>query len=51
MPAVRFLVDLKGGLSSGVNGVFEPWEGVGEWCCEQEEVVDEVRLLDPAVLL
>lgn len=29
-PALRFLVVLKGGLSSGVNGVFEPREGLGE---------------------
>ena len=51
MPALRFLVDLKGGLSSGVNGVFDPCEAAGEWCCEREEVVEDVLLLDPAAFL
>lgn len=45
MSALRFL--LKGGLSSGVNGVFEPDRaGLGERLCERDETEDEVRLLE-----
>lgn len=47
MPAVRFLVDRKRGLSSGVNGVLESREGEGEGrrCFERVETFEEARLL------
>ncbi len=45
---LRFLVDLNGGLSSGVNGAVEPREGLGEWLRGRKETVDEL-LLDPDV--
>jgi len=51
MPALRFLVVLKGGLSSGVNGVFDPRERPGERGCDREEFVDDALLLGPAALL
>lgn len=47
-PAVRFLVDLKGGLSSGVNGVFESRDGLGERRWERVETFEELRRLDLA---
>lgn len=54
MPAVRFLVvRLKGGLSSGVNGVLvgsRP-EGLEERRRERKETEDEVRRLEPVVIL
>ena len=54
MVAVRFLVVLlKGGLSSGVNGVLDGSlpEGLEERRCEREDTEDDVRLLEPAVIL
>ena len=45
MPAVRFLVDLEGGLSSGVNGVFEPRDGLRERRWERVDVLEERRLV------
>lgn len=52
IPASRFLVVLKGGDSSGVNGVFEPLRsGLGERLCERDDTEDEVRLLGVAALL
>jgi len=48
---LRFLVVLKGGLSSGVNGVFELCEGLGERrCWDRVDTVDDVLLLGPAAL-
>ena len=47
-PMLRFFVDLTGGLSSGVNGIDEPCEGLGEWLRARKETVDELLLLVPA---
>lgn len=54
MPAVRFLVVLlKGGLSSGVNGVLEGSlaEGLEERLCGRAATEDDVRLLVAAAVL
>ena len=50
MPALRFLVAENGGLSSGVNGVFESRIGLGERRRGLKDTVDEVLLLRPDVL-
>ena len=49
--ALRFLVVLKGGLSSGVKGVFDSRAGLGERRCGRIEAVDDGRLLVPAELI
>ena len=43
VPALRFRAVLNGGLSSGVNGVFEPREGLGERFLDLNDI-EEVRL-------
>ena len=46
VPALRFLVFWKGGLSSGVNGVFDPRDGPGEQLRDRNEIDEDVRLLE-----
>jgi hypothetical protein len=45
--APRFLVDLKGGLSSGVKGALELRDGLGERLRERKEMFEDDLLLDP----
>lgn len=51
MPALRFPVVLKGGLSSGVKGAFEPPDGLGERRRDRRETVEDVLLPDSDALL
>lgn len=50
-PALRFLVDLKGGLSSGVKGTFDRLDGLGERLRGRSDMVEELRLLVPDAML
>ena len=49
--ALRFLVVLNGGLSSGVKGVFDSLKGLGERRRDLKDSVEEVLLLNPVALL
>lgn len=43
--AFRFLVVVKGGLSSGVNGVLDSWDGLGEGRGERVVTFKDGRLV------